>query len=134
MLARKIKYIDYNGNEREETFHFNLSQAELTVMEMSVNGGLVEKIQRIVEAQDGAEIIKLFQEIILKAYGVKSEDGKQFMKSEQLSNEFSWTEAYSQLFIELCTNADAAAAFVNGIVPPAAAKHLEAQKPALGLK
>ena len=39
------------------------------------------------------------------------------MKSEEISNGFAQTEAYSQLFMELATDADAAAAFVNGIIP-----------------
>ena len=117
MLKKTIKYTDFNGTEREEDFYFNLSKAEIIEMEMSTAGGFAEMLQNIVKAQDGPTIIKIFKDIILKAYGVKSPDGKRFIKSEELSTEFSQTEAYSVLFMELATDADAAGAFINGIIP-----------------
>lgn len=117
MLAKEIEYKDFNGNMRKETFLFNLSQAEVMEMELSTTGGLAESIQRVVEVQDGPEIIRIFKSLILKAYGEKSADGRRFIKSEELSKEFSETNAYSKLFMELATNDEAAAAFVNGIVP-----------------
>lgn len=122
MLKKTIKYVDYNGTERTEDFYFNLSKAEVMEMEMSTSGGMAEMIQRIVAAQDAPAIIKIFKDLVLKAYGQKSPDGKRFIKSEELSIEFSQTEAYSQLFMELATDAEAAAAFVNGIVPNDAAQ------------
>lgn len=121
MLKKTIKYTDYNGTQREEDFYFNLTKAELMEMEMSTSGGLAEMIQNIVKAQDAPAIIKVFKDLVLKAYGEKSLDGKRFMKVDengtQLSIAFSQTEAYSNLFMELATNAEAAAEFVNGIVP-----------------
>lgn len=117
MLKKTITYVDYNGNERKEDFHFNLTKAELMEMEMSTTGGLAEMIKRVVDAQDAPAIIKIFKDLVLKAYGVKSPDGKRFIKSKELTDEFAQTEAYSELFMELATNADAAAAFINGIVP-----------------
>ena len=117
MLKKTITYTDYNGTERTEDFYFNLSKAELMEMEMSTEGGLTETIQKIVAAQNAPAIIKIFKELILKAYGEKSPDGKRFIKSDELSTAFSQTEAYSQLFMELATDADAAAKFVNGIIP-----------------
>ena len=119
MLKKSITYTDYNGTERTEDFYFNLTKAEIMEMEMSTAGGLSEMLQNIVKAQDAPSIIKIFKELVLKAYGQKSPDGKRFIKSEELSTEFSQTEAYSQLFMELATDADAAAKFVNGIVPGA---------------
>lgn len=117
MLSKKIKYLDFNGNEREEEFLFNLTQAEVMEMELSEAGGLAESIQKVIAAQDAPKIIKIFKELILKAYGEKSADGKMFVKSDELSRNFSYTNAYSKLFMELATNDEAAAAFVNGIVP-----------------
>lgn len=110
-------YTDYNGVERTEDFHFNLNKAELMEMELSTTGGLAETINRIVAAQDGPAIIKIFKDLVLKAYGVKSEDGKRFKKSDELREAFVETEAYSQIFMRLATDADAAAKFVNGIMP-----------------
>lgn len=117
MLKETIKYTDYNGVERTEDFWFHLSKAELMEWEMGTTGGLTEMIKRIVDAQDAPAIIKIFKELVLKAYGQKSPDGKRFIKSEELATEFSQTEAYSQLFMDLATDADKAAAFVNGIMP-----------------
>lgn len=121
MIARTIKYKDFNGVEREEKFYFNLTRAEVMEMELSTNGGLAEYIQQIVDANNSAEIIKVFKEVILKSYGEKTADGKRFRKVNDagvpLSIAFSETEAYSNLFMELAADADLAAEFVNGIVP-----------------
>lgn len=121
MLKKTIAYTDYNGTQREEDFYFNLTKAELMEMEMSTSGGLAEMIQNIVKAQDAPAIIKIFKDLVLKAYGEKSLDGKRFMKVDEngtpLSIAFSQTEAYSNLFMELATNTEAASEFVNGIVP-----------------
>lgn len=117
MYTKPIKYTDYNGMERTEEYCFNLSKAELMEMEMSVDGGLAEMIKKISDTQDVPKIIKVFKELILKAYGEKSPDGKRFIKSEELSTAFSQTEAYSELFMELATNAEKAAEFVNNIIP-----------------
>lgn len=117
MLKKTITYTDYNNEERTEDFYFNLSKAELLEMELSVQGGLSETIKRIVDAKDVPALIKLFKELVLKAYGVKSLDGKRIIKTEELSTEFSQTEAYSQLFVSLAMDANEASVFVNGIVP-----------------
>lgn len=117
MLKKTITYTDYNGNERTEDHYFNLSKAEIMEMEMSISGGLSEMIRKIVAAQDAPAIIKIFKDLILKAYGEKSPDGKRFIKSDELRTAFAQSEAYSQLFMELATNADEAAKFVNGIIP-----------------
>lgn len=117
MIKETITYTDFNGNERTEDFYFNLTKAEVMKMEMSTKGGLAEMIQRIVAAQDQPAIIKVFEDLITKAYGVKTPDGRGFKKSAEITEEFVATEAFSQLFMKLATDADAAAKFVNGIVP-----------------
>lgn len=117
MLKKTINYTDYNGAQRTEDFYFNLTKAEIMEMELSTTGGLAGMIERVVASQDAPAIIKIFKELVLKAYGEKSPDGKRFMKSEELSTAFSQTEAYSILFMELATDSDAAAKFVNGIIP-----------------
>ena len=116
MLKKTITYEDFDGNKRTEDFYFNLSKAEVLEMEMGISGGMSQMLNKIIAAQDGGRVIKTFKDIILKAYGEKSPDGKRFIKSEESSTAFSQTEAYSQLFMELATNADAAATFVNSII------------------
>ena len=117
MTKKTVTYTDYNGTERTEDFYFNLTKAEVMEMEMSTNGGMAEMIKQIVASQDTAAIVKIFKDIVLKAYGVKSLDGKRFIKNDEIRDEFAQTEAYSNLFMELATDADAAAKFVNGIMP-----------------
>lgn len=117
MIKRTITYTDYNGVQRTEDFFFNLNKAELMEMELGTEGGMADMISRIVSAQDTPSIIKIFKTLLLKAYGEKSPDGKRFIKSQELSDSFSQTEAYSILFMELATDAEAASNFVNGIIP-----------------
>lgn len=124
MFKKRIKYVDYNGNQREEDFYFNLTRTELTEMEFSSVGGLQNYIKKIIDAQSGQEIIAVMKDLIFKSYGEKSLDGKYFNKSKELSEAFSHTEAYNILFMELATDDKAAAEFVNGIIP----KDLDAEK------
>ena len=117
MHKETITFTDYNGNERTEDFYFNLTKAEITEMQLSTSGGLSEMIQNIMSTQDVPAVIRIFKDLILKSYGVKSPDGREFIKSQELSTRFSQTEAYSQLFMRLATDAGAAADFVNSIIP-----------------
>lgn len=117
MLKLTRIYTDFNGVSRTEDFYFNLTQAEIAEMEMSVDGGMVEMLKRIVAAKDGKQIISNFKDVILRAYGEKSPDGKRFVKSQELRDAFAQTQVYSDLFMELATDAEKASAFVNGIIP-----------------
>ena len=117
MLKKTIKFVDYNGVEREEDFYFNLSKAEISEMELEIPGGMSEMLKRITAAKDTPSLIKIFKDLILRSYGVKSDDGRRFIKSDELKTDFSQTEAYSNLFMELATSAEAASAFINGIIP-----------------
>ena len=117
MLKKLIKYTDYDGRERSENFYFYMSKAELMEMELGTVGGMQNLIQLIIDKQDIPKIMEAFKTIILKSYGEKSPDGRRFIKSKQLSEAFSQTEAYSNLYMELITDANAASAFINGIVP-----------------
>ena len=129
MLKKTIKYTDYNGVEREEDFYFNLSKAEIAEMELEIPGGMTAMLQRITATKDTPSLVKIFKDLILRSYGEKSADGKRFIKSAELKESFSQTEAYSELFMELATNADSASAFINGIIPADVAKASKKQIP-----
>ena len=116
MIKKTIKYKDYNGNEREDVCMFNLDEAELMEMELSTTGGLSTTIERIVQEQDTAKIIAMFKDIVLKSYGQISEDGRRFVKNDQLREEFQQSKAYTTLFMELATDADAATKFIEGVI------------------
>lgn len=117
MIKKTIAYTDYDGNDRVEDFYFNLSKAELMNMELLTDGGMTSFIQRIVDAQDVPRLVELFQDIIKKAYGVKSLDGKKFIKNQEVLDDFVQTEAYSELYMELVSDANAATEFINGLMP-----------------
>lgn len=131
MIKKTITYTDYNGNERTEDFYFHLTKAEIAKMEMSTVGGFAEMVNRIVAAQDQPAIIEVFEDLIKKSYGVKTPDGRGFDKDPKHLASFIQTEAYSQLFMELATDADAAAKFVNGVVPADLAKQAAEVNPNL---
>ena len=117
MIKKRIKYKDFNDEERTEDFYFHLMESEIAELELSTVGGFTEAVERIIQSNDVPEIIKQFKRIILAAYGKKSPDGRRFEKSDELRSEFSQTNAYSKLFMELATDDEAASAFINGIVP-----------------
>lgn len=121
MLKKTIKYTDYNGVERNEDFYFNLTKAEIMEMQMGTTGGFADYIAALVKTQNMPEIVRIFKDIVLKAYGEKSQDGKRFIKTDDnghsLAKAFSETEAFSILYMELATDSKEAAKFINGIVP-----------------
>lgn len=117
MIKKTITYVDYNDVERIEDFYFNLTKAELMEMELGISGGLSEAVDKVIKAKDIPSLIKVFKEIVMKAYGVKSPDGKRFIKNDEVRNEFIQTEAYSEIFMELATDDLAAAEFIKGIMP-----------------
>nr|DAT40607.1 MAG TPA: hypothetical protein [Caudoviricetes sp.] len=117
MLKKTITYTDYDGLERTEEFRFNLTKAELVDMELTTAGTFSETMKRIIAEKDIIRITKLFKELLLKSYGVKSDDGKRFIKSQELSEAFSQTEAYSDLYIELLSNPEEAAKFFAEVAP-----------------
>ncbi len=117
MLKREITYEDFNGNKQTDVFYFNISKPDLIDLEVEYEDGFGAMIEKIVETKDRKTLIKIFKEIVLLAYGQKSEDGKRFVKSDELRVEFSQTAAYSVLFVELATDDDAAATFLKGVLP-----------------
>lgn len=128
MLKRTMTYTDYNGVERKEDFYFNLSKAELAEMELSSESGMEDLLNKIINSKDNKKIVEIFKQIILKSYGEKSEDGKRFIKSEELSKAFSETPVYDDLFMELATDDKAAAAFINGIIPKSIADQMNTEE------
>lgn len=117
MYKETVKYTDYNGVERTEDVYFNLSKAELMEMQLSTAGGFDAMINKLIKAQDQPTLVRVFKDIILKSYGVPSPDGRRFVKTKELAEEFTQTEAYSDLYMKFITDSEAAAKFINGIMP-----------------
>lgn len=117
MLKKTITYTDYNGHQRTEDHYFNLNKAELVELELSVSGGLTAMMDRIIAAEDNPTLFKIFKDLVLKAYGIKSDDGRKFIKNQEVRDDFAQTEAYSVLVMELVSDAEKAAEFFNLIIP-----------------
>lgn len=117
MLKKRIAYEDFDGNKREEDFYFNLTRAELTELELSLNGGLTTLLEKIVQEKDNAKIVQYFKEIVLRAYGEKSNDGKYFVKNEETRARFESCAAYDELMVQFFTDVNNASDFINGIMP-----------------
>lgn len=116
MLKKTIKYEDFNGQQREETFYFNLSKAELMRMELSTQAGVEEMIKMLIATKDNAKIVQIFEDLILKSYGIKSEDGTRFIKTQELRDAFEQSNAYSELFMEILSDTNAQVEFINGVI------------------
>lgn len=110
-------YVDFNGVERTEDFYFNLSKAEIADMELSTTGGIKDMVNKILEAKDQAKLVSLFKDLICMAYGVKSEDGRNFIKNDKVREDYFSTNAYSDLYMELATNDQFASQFFEAILP-----------------
>ena len=126
MLRETIKYQDYDGNDYEEDFYFNLNKSELVKLQTSIPGGLEQMIRNIIAAKDENALMSMFAKVIHLSYGEKSPDGKHFIKSEELANAFEQTLAYDNLFMDLINDVDKAAAFINGILPSDAKSDVKA--------
>lgn len=117
MYVKEIEYTDFNGVARKEKFYFNLTKAEILDMELGKTGGLTEYIQKILAAQDTPSIMALFKTLLLKSYGVKSDDGRRFIKNDQVREDFEQTQAFSDLYMLLALDDAEASKFINAIVP-----------------
>lgn len=131
MIKKTIKYTDYDDVERSEDFWFNLSKSELMEMNFSKEGGMEKVLRRIIDTQDMKGLIDVFQDIIMRSYGEKSDDGKRFVKirdGHRLAEDFAQTPAYDELYMELATDDKAAAEFINGLIPKSLAKEVAQKK------
>lgn len=117
MYKKTMTYTDFDGNTRKEDFFFNFTTAELAEMELTAKGGLKGEIEAITNEQNGEKIVDWFKKIILKSVGKKSPDGRKFIKSKEISDDFAQTQAYSDLFMELAFDAKKGADFINKVIP-----------------
>jgi len=117
MLKRRIEFEDFNGDQTSDIFYFNISKPELIELEVEYDQGFGKMLESIIESKDNRELVGHFKKLVLLAYGQKSEDGKRFIKTEQLREEFAQSAAYIELFMELATSDDAAITFLRGILP-----------------
>lgn len=127
MIKKVISYLDYDGNQRKDTLMFDISESELLKLELKTPGGTRNKLQRIIDENDTAKIVEYFDDFIKLSYGRKSDDGKRFVKNEEILNEFLQSPAYNALFMELISDADKAASFINGIIPKELAEKVSGQ-------
>lgn len=125
MYKKSVTYVDFNDVERTEDFYFNFTKAELTDMNLTVEGGLEQLLKKIVDFKDIPSLIRFFKELVLKSYGEKSPDGRRFMKTPEITESFSQTQAYSDIYMEFVTDTDSAIEFVKKIMPKDIAEEME---------
>lgn len=128
MFKKKITYTDYNGQERTEDFYFNLSRSELIMLESTTPGGYAAMLQRIIDSKDQRQLMNEFTNLIKMSYGVKSDDGKHFIKNEEVVNDFLNSAAFDQMFLEFFTEENAASDFANGVLPSSVNNDIDRQK------
>lgn len=135
MFKYEVSYVDYNGVERKDACYFNLSKAELMEMELSTQNGVEEMIRMMIATNDNAKIVKTFKNLILKSYGIKSEDGRRFIKSQELREQFEQSEAYSEFFMAMLANEnDLQTKFINGVVTGANVPNMDEKEAVAKLK
>lgn len=132
MIFETITYTDFNGIERKEDFHFNLTSGEIAELQFE-NGGFQEYLQRLIDSKNTAEIVKAFKATLKMAYGVKTIDGRNFIKREEDWLAFISSEAYSILLFKLLGDPDFAAAFFNEMVPKDLADRAKAAQAGQGV-
>ena len=126
MIKKTTTYTDFNGVTRTEDFYFNITEAELVEMEVGVEGGMRNLLEKIIRENDKKMIYEYLKKIVLTAYGEKSADGRRFVKSEELRNGFAPTEACSNIILDLCNGDNAASDFIKGVLPSKLSSQVEA--------
>ena len=134
MYTKTVEYENYNGEKVKKKLYFSLNRAELLEMEMRTEGGYENYLKRLINTRDSNELTNIFKELILKSYGIKSDDGERFIKSQKLRDEFEQSAAYEEFFVNLCTSTEAQTAFVNGIIPAALFAEVQKGLAAKGVK
>lgn len=118
MLKKTMTYEDYNGETVTEDFYFSISKAELIELEIkSGEGGYSGLLKKIIASQDNVAMLATFKDIIAMSVGRRSDDGKRFVKSDEIMMDFQQSPAYDQLLLSFYTDENAAVEFVTGIVP-----------------
>lgn len=117
MIKKTVEYTDFDGNKRIEDFYFHLTEAEVAEWELSIEGGLSKMLISIIKANDIRKIIPIYKELLIKSYGVKSPDGRRFIKNDEVRDDFIQTQAFSDLYMKLATDAEEGSNFIKGIMP-----------------
>lgn len=146
MIKKTLTFKNFKNETETEDFHFNMSEGELTKMQVAAidqkNESFSDKLDKISKGLQGKELVDIIDDLVLRSYGVKSTDQKRFVKNSALLEEFTSSGAYSVLITELFSLDGSLAEFVNGVVPEdmvknskaAAEKELTAREKALASK
>ena len=131
MFSRTFEYKGYDGNMHKDTYWFNLDEAELTKMELSRVGGIRGFMTRLMKENRPAEIVDMFEKIILGSVGERTADGRRFVKNQEIIDDFRFTPAYSQLFMELVSSSEKLSEFFRGCIPEEVAAKITEKEQAL---
>jgi len=116
MYEFKVKYTDFNDQDREEMLHFHYTEDELLSWQTQ-NGSLVNYLERMVNQFNAQELMEWLSSFIIGAYGIKSDDGRVFDKSSPLVKSFKDSIPFHTYFKIILSNKDEAEKFIMGVVP-----------------
>lgn len=134
VLKQTVQYTDFDGNQAMETLYFNLTRTEV-----AENLHLRDKFQdlenrldlesgsRTLNPNEIAEVLDLVKILMKLAYGIRSDDGKRFIKNDQIWEEFTQTAVYDAFLFSLFEDADKANEFMMGVFPRELADELARQ-------
>ena len=140
MIKRTITYTDFNGNSRTEDMYFNMTKSELVAFSFTLpdemkseigneeNFNVEETGAKLAEKMGNSGIFNFVKDLVFKSYGIKSEDGRRFIKSDELSTEFTQTIAYDEFLMDLFSDDRKTTDFINGIIPADIADKMAARK------
>lgn len=118
MYKKTISYTDYDGNKRTEDFYFNMNKAELTRWLSTTGEYTLDKVMlKLLRDKNAKEIMDIMESLVKISYGEKSLDGITFVKDDDTWKRFRYSEAFAELYYNLCTDAKYAGEFFNGIIP-----------------
>lgn len=128
-----LTFEDFNGNTQTRDLHFHLSKTDLiklaAAMDSDSRKDLADRLtQRAKEdAKNGVTtdlsateivgIADMLDIIIMAAYGIKSEDGMRFDKSDEIREAFKASPMYSELFMSITQDQQSLNNFMNQVLP-----------------
>lgn len=131
MIKRTVTYEDFNGVTHTEDLYFNLTKTEMSKIvleeakfdpdgnqdEESMNA-FSDRLREIGRSGDGKKIIDMFEWLLKISYGEKSEDGRRFVKNDEVYEDWRYSASYDQFWQDLMLSETGdMVEFINGIIP-----------------
>lgn len=122
MIQREITWTNFADEEVSKTYYFHITKAEAVEEFLGfAKGSNVNDfetiLKEIIASRDNKKIIGHFKTLLIASVGLRSADGRQFIKDEEITKEFKYSGAMDELLMWMFQNADGAAEFILGMFP-----------------